>query len=58
MSLIRLLIIFFIGYFVLKLVKRLLMPSRSNRHVHDQSKKSNIPRKSNDIQDIEYEEID
>lgn len=58
MGLIRLLIIFFIGYFLFRMVKRLMMPSRQNKHVHDQSGKSETPRERKNIQDIDYEEID
>lgn len=58
MGLIRLIIIFLIGYFVVKLVKRFLQPGRPNQHVRGESKRNDNYRNRNNIQDIDYEELD
>jgi len=58
MGLIRLLIIFFIGYFVLRFIKKLMAPPRQNPPVHGQSDKRDIYRDKNNIQDADYEELE
>ena len=58
MGLFRLLFIFLIGYFIVKIVKRFLRPGRPNPNVHGQSKKQDNFKDRNNIQDIDYEEID
>jgi len=58
MGLIRLLIIFLVGYFVLKFIKRLMMPRRDNTHVRGQSEKQDIYKNKNNIQDADYEELE
>ena len=58
MGLFRLLILFFIGYFVVRFVKKLVAPSRQNPNVHGQSEQRNIYRNKNNIQDADYEELE
>ncbi len=58
MGLFRLLFIFLIGYFLFRLVKRFLQPGQTNPHVRGQSKKQDNSRDRNNIQDIDYEELD
>jgi len=58
MGLIRLLIFALIGYFLYKMIKRLLTPPKQNPNVYNKSDKENELKKRNDIQDIDYEDIE
>jgi hypothetical protein len=58
MGLMRLIIIFIIGYFFYKLVKRLLAPKPDNPHVQGKNNKPDVYQKRNDIQDIDYEDVE
>jgi len=58
MGIFRLLIFAIIGYFLYKLVKRFLTTSKQNPHVHGKSEKDTNLKKRNDIQDIDYEDIE
>ena len=54
----RLLILAIIGYFLFKMVKRILTPPQQNPHVYGKTGKDNDLKKRNDIQDIDYEDIE
>lgn len=58
MGLIRIIFIFLIGYFIIRLIKRFLQPGSTNQHVHGQSKNNDTTKERNNIQDIDYEELD
>jgi len=58
MGIFRLLIFVIIGYFLYKMVKRFLSPSKPNPHVQGKSKKSTDLKQRNDIQDIDYEDVE
>jgi len=58
MGLFRLLFIFLIGYFIVRIVKRFLQPTQPNPNVRGQSKKQDNFKDRNNIQDIDYEELD
>jgi hypothetical protein len=58
MGLIRLLLLFIIGYFFYKMIKRFLSPGKQNPHVRGDSKKPSEFKKRKDIQDIDYEDIE
>jgi hypothetical protein len=58
MGLFRLLIIFFIGYFVLRFIRKLMTPPRQNPHVQGQSEKRDIYKDKKNIQDADYEELE
>jgi hypothetical protein len=58
MGLFRLIFIFLIGYFIFKVIKRILQPGQPNQHVHGKSKKPDHYQNKNNIQDIDYEELD
>jgi hypothetical protein len=58
MGLFRLIFIFLIGYFIVKMVKRFLQPGQPNPNVRGQSKKQDNLKDRNNIQDIDYEELD
>jgi len=58
MGIFRLLIFAMIGYFFYRLVKRFISPAKENPHVQGNSKKNNDIQKRNDIQDIDYEDVE
>jgi len=58
MGLFRLLFIFLIGYFIVRIVKRFLQPTQPKPNVRGQSKKQDNFKDRNNIQDIDYEELD
>lgn len=58
MGLFRLIIIFLIGYFIFKVIKGFLKAGPSNQHVRGQEKKPDNYKDRNNIQDIDYEELD
>lgn len=58
MGMFRLLILAFIGYFLYRLVKRFLTPAKQNPHVRGNSKKVTDLKNRNDIQDIDYEDVE
>jgi len=58
MGLVRLIILFLIGYFIFKVIKGFLQPGQSNKNVHGKSKKPDHHQNRNNIQDIDYEELD
>lgn len=58
MGIIRLLILTIIGYFLYKMIKRLISPAKQNPHVQGNSNKNNDLSKRNDIQDIDYEDVE
>ncbi len=58
MNIIRLIFFFIIGYFIIKIFRRLINPSKRNPHVQGKSDKPNIFRKRTDIQDIDYEDLE
>jgi hypothetical protein len=58
MGIFRLLIFAMIGYFFYRLVKRIISPARQNPHVQGNSKKKSDLQKRNDIQDIDYEDVE
>jgi hypothetical protein len=58
MGLFRLLLLFLLGYLFIKFIKRLLTPKPPNPHVKGGSDKPGDFRNRDNIQDIDYEEID
>ena len=58
MGIFRLIILFLIGYFIFKVIKRFLQPGQPNQHVRGNSKTPKQYRDKNNIQDIDYEELD
>jgi hypothetical protein len=58
MGIFRLLIFAMIGYFLYRLVKRIISPAKQNPHVQGNSKKNSDLQKRNDIQDIDYEDVE
>ena len=58
MGIFRLLILAIIGYFVYRLVKRFLTPAKTNPHVRGNSRKETDLKNRNDIEDIDYEDVD
>jgi hypothetical protein len=58
MGLFRLIIIFIIGYFIVKIVKRFLQPGKSNPNVQGKSKQQSKYGNNKNIQDIDYEELE
>ena len=55
---IRLLIFAIIGYFLYRVVKRFITPAKPNPHVRGDSGKKTDLKKRNDIQDIDYEDVE
>jgi hypothetical protein len=58
MGIFRLLIVAIIGYFLYRMVKRFITPAKHNPHVQGKSKKSGDLKNRNDIEDIDYEDIE
>jgi len=58
MGIFRLLILTFIGYFFYRMVKRFIIAVKQNPHVQGKSKKSSDLKNRNDIQDIDYEDVE
>ncbi len=58
MGLFRLIFLFLIGYFIFKVIKGFIQAGPSNKHVQGQSKKPDHHQDRNNIQDIDYEELD
>jgi hypothetical protein len=58
MGIFRLLIFAIIGYFLYRMVKRLITPSKPNPHVRGDSEKETNLKNRNDIQDIDYEDVE
>jgi hypothetical protein len=58
MGIFRLLIFAIIGYFFYRLIKKLITPAKQNPHVQGKSKKNSDLQKRNDIQDIDYEDVE
>jgi len=58
MGIFRLLIFAIIGYFLYRMVKRFITPEKPNPHVRGDSKKETDLKKRNDIQDIDYEDVE
>ena len=58
MGIFRLLIFAIIGYFFYRLVKRFISPAKQNPNVHGKSKKNTDLQDRNDIQDIDYEDVE
>lgn len=58
MGIFRLLIVAIIGYFLYRIVKRFITPAKQNPHVQGKSRKSSDLKNRNDIEDIDYEDIE
>ena len=58
MGIFRLLILAIIGYFFYRMVKRFITPEKQNPHVHGKSKNKSDIVTRNDIQDIDYEDVE
>jgi hypothetical protein len=58
MGIFRLLIFAIIGYFLYRMVKRFITSVKHNPHVQGKSRNSNDLKKRNDIQDIDYEDVE
>lgn len=58
MGIFRLIILAIIGYFIFRVVKRFLTPEKQNPHVRGNSRKETDLKKRNDIQDIDYEDVE
>ena len=58
MGIFRLLILAIIGYFIYRVVKRFITPAKQNPHVQGDSREESDIRKRNDIQDIDYEDVE
>jgi hypothetical protein len=58
MGIFRLIILAIIGYFIFRIVKRFLTPAKQNPHVQGKSSKETDLKKRNDIQDIDYEDVE
>lgn len=58
MGLIRLIILFLIGYFIFRVVKRFLNPAKKDPYVRGKQEKASKYKNRQDIQDIDYEDID
>jgi hypothetical protein len=58
MGIFRLLILAIIGYFIYRVVKRFITPAKQNPHVQGKSREETDIRKRNDIQDIDYEDVE
>jgi len=58
MGIFRLLIFAMIGYFFYRLIKRFISPAKENPHVQGNSRKNSDLQKRNDIQDIDYEDVE
>ena len=58
MGIFRLLIFAIIGYFLYKMVKRFITPAKQNPHVQGKSRNGNDLKKRDDIQDIDYEDVE
>lgn len=57
MGLIRLLIIFLLGYLILRLLKRIFLPKKEEKEVRGNSRKKTTNQYKN-IEDADYEEIE
>ncbi len=58
MGIIRFLLLFIIGYYLYKTVKRFIAPKKQNPNVRGKSAKTDKFKNRNDIQDIDYEDIE
>ncbi len=58
MGIFRLLIVAIIGYFLYRMVKRFITPAKQNPQVQGKSKKNSDLKNRNDIEDIDYEDIE
>lgn len=58
MGIFRLLIFAMIGYFFYRLIKRFISPAKENPNVQGKSRKNNDLQKRDDIQDIDYEDVE
>ena len=58
MGIFRLLILSIIGYFLYRMIKRFITPAKQNPNVQGKSKKNNNLVNREDIQDIDYEDVD
>jgi hypothetical protein len=58
MGIFRLLILTLIGYFLYRVVKRLFITAKRNPNVQGRSRKESDLKKRNDIQDIDYEDVE
>jgi hypothetical protein len=58
MGIFRLLIFAIIGYFLYRMVKRFITSAKQNPHVQGKSKKDTDLKNRNDIQDIDYEDVE
>jgi hypothetical protein len=58
MGLIRLIILALIAYFLYRVVKRLIMPSKKEPYVRGKKEKTSKYKNRQDIQDIDYEDIE
>ena len=58
MGIIRLLILATIGYFIYRVVKRFITPAKQNPNVQGKSRKETDIKNRNDIQDIDYEDVE
>ncbi len=58
MGIFRLLIVAFVGYFLYRMVKRFITPAKQNPHVQGKSRKNSDLKNRNDIEDIDYEDIE
>jgi len=58
MGIFRLLILAIIGYFFYRMIKRFITPTKQNPHVQGKSKNNSDLVNRNDIQDIDYEDVD
>lgn len=58
MGLFRIIIIFILGYLVFKFIKRFISPRPPDPHVKGRDDKPSKYKSRNDIQDIDYEDIE
>ncbi len=57
MGLFRLLVIFIVGYFLVRLLKLIFLPKTQDKGVRGDSE-PNHPKKYKNIEDADYEEVD
>lgn len=58
MGIFRLLILFFIGYFIYRMLQRLIYPRKQRPPVQGNENKPDNYRNRRDIEEIDYEEIE
>ena len=58
MGIIRILFLILIGILLYKIVKKIVSPSKQNPHVQGKVKNKSPFKKRNDIQDVDYEDIE